>query len=83
MDYLDKPSLDPSQSPNPSNTCPHFFCLTTGVQSKWYFAPLDDLVLDHPSPPCAARLEEIEPEEYYATVGNDGRALRVPADLDD
>jgi hypothetical protein len=50
---------------------------------EWYFAPLDRVVLDEPSPPAADRLEEIEPEEYYTEVGNDGRGLRVPADLDE
>jgi hypothetical protein len=34
-------------------------------------------------PPAADRLEEIEPEEYYTEVGNDGRGLWVPADLDE
>jgi hypothetical protein len=50
---------------------------------EWYIAPLDRPVLDEPSPPAADRLEEIEPEEYYTNVGNDGRGLRVPADLDE
>ena len=50
---------------------------------EWYFAPLDRLELDEPSPPAADRLEEIEPKEYYTNVGNDGRGLRVPADLDE
>jgi hypothetical protein len=50
---------------------------------EFYFAPLDHVVLDEPSPPAAARIEEIEPEEYYTNVGNDGRGLRVPANLDD
>jgi len=35
------------------------------------------------SPPAAETLEEVESEKYYATVGHDGRGLRVPADLDD
>jgi hypothetical protein len=55
--------------------------------SKWvqegYFAPLDTIVLDEPSPPTVERLEEIEPEEYYTKVGNDGRSLPVPAYLDE
>jgi hypothetical protein len=50
---------------------------------EWYYAPLDTIVLDGPSPPTVERLEEIEPEEYYTKVGNDGRGLRVPADLDE
>jgi hypothetical protein len=49
---------------------------------EWYFAPLDNLVQDEPSPPAAERIEEIASEEYYTQVGNDGRGLRVPADLD-
>jgi hypothetical protein len=51
--------------------------------SEWYCAPLGQPVLDEPSPPAAEMLEEVEPEEYYATVRNDGRVLRVPADLDE
>jgi hypothetical protein len=48
-----------------------------------YYAPLDPPVLDEPSPLAAETLKGVEPEEYYATVGNDGRGLRVPADLDE
>jgi hypothetical protein len=48
-----------------------------------YYAALDQLVLDEPSPPAAEAIEEVEPEEYYASVGNDGRGLRVPIDLDE
>jgi hypothetical protein len=50
---------------------------------EWYYAPLDHAVLDEPSPSAAETLEEVEPEEYYARVGNDGRGLRVPTDLDE
>jgi hypothetical protein len=50
---------------------------------EWYFASLNHAVLDEPSPPATEGIEEIEPEEYYTTVGNDGRGLRVPADLDE
>jgi hypothetical protein len=46
---------------------------------EWYSAPLDNAVLDEPSPPAAERIEEIASEEYYTKVGNDGRGLRVPA----
>jgi hypothetical protein len=49
---------------------------------EWYYAPLDHAVLDEPSPSAAETLEEVEPEEYYATVGNDGPGLRAPTDLD-
>jgi hypothetical protein len=50
---------------------------------EWYHAPLDHIILDEPSPPAAERIEEIEPDEYYANVGSDGRGLRVPTDLDE
>jgi hypothetical protein len=39
-------------------------------------------VIDELSPPAAQQLVEVEPEEYYTTVGHDGEGLRVPADLD-
>ena len=58
-----------------------------GLTFKWVFegydAPLDAIVLDEPSPPAAERLQEIESEEYYTKVANDGRPLPVPADLDE
>lgn len=50
---------------------------------EWYFAPLDHPVVDEPSPSTAESIEEVEPEEYYTNVGNEGRSLRVPADLDE
>ena len=34
MDYLDKPTLGPTQSLSRNDACPHFYCLTTGVQSS-------------------------------------------------
>jgi hypothetical protein len=56
-------------------------------ESRWlqrfFWAPLDVAVADALSPPAAERLVELEPEEYYANVGNDGGALRVPTDLDE
>jgi hypothetical protein len=56
-------------------------------KAKWvqegYFAPLGQPVIDEPSPSTAERIEEIEPNKYYANVGNDGRGLRVPTDLDE
>src|SRR5438132_4119341 len=55
--------------------------------AKWvqecYFANFGEAVRDELSPPAAEALEEVDPETYYATVGHDGRGLRVPADLDD
>jgi len=58
-----------------------------GQEVKWvqefYFANFGEAVRDELSPPAADTLEEVDPEIYYATVGHDGRGLRVPADLDD
>jgi hypothetical protein len=55
-------------------------------ESKWlqkfFFAKLDKIVNNELSPPADEQLEEVEPEEYYAKVGHDGKGLRVPADLD-
>jgi len=39
-------------------------------------------MIDELSPATGEQLEEVEPEEYYANVGHDGKGLRVPADLD-
>ena len=50
---------------------------------EFYFANVGEAVRDEFSPPAAETLEEVDPETYYATVGHDGRGLRVPADLDD
>ena len=50
---------------------------------EFYFANFGEAVRDELSPPAAETLEEVDPETYYATVGHDGRGLRVPADLDD
>ena len=50
---------------------------------EFYFANLGEAVGDELSPPASETLEEVDPETYYATVGHDGRELRVPADLDD
>jgi len=59
----------------------------TGQEVKWvqefYFANFGEAIRDELSPPHAETLEEVHPETYYATVGHDGRGLRVPADLDD
>jgi hypothetical protein len=60
---------------------------TASHEVKWvqesYFANIGEVVADELSPPAAETLEEVDPETYYATVGHDGRGLRVPADLDD
>ncbi len=59
----------------------------TGQKVKWvqefYFANFGEAIRDELSPPATETLEEVDPETYYATVGHDGRGLRVPADLDD
>ena len=49
---------------------------------EFYFAKFGKLVIDDLSPPAGEQLEEVDPEEYYTTVGYDGKGLRVPADLD-
>ncbi|MEO7861894.1 MAG: hypothetical protein ABIU05_15955 [Nitrospirales bacterium] len=58
-----------------------------GQKVKWvqefYFANFGEAVRDELSPLASETLEEVDPETYYATVGHDGRGLRVPADLDD
>jgi hypothetical protein len=55
-------------------------------ETKWvqqnFFAMLDNYGIDELSPPAVEQLEEVEPEAYYTTVGQDGMGLRVPADLD-
>jgi hypothetical protein len=50
---------------------------------RWFYAPLGAIVCDALSPPAAEKLAEVEPEAYYANVGHDGTALRVPTDLDE
>jgi len=50
---------------------------------QFFFARLGEAVIDELSTPTADPLEELEPDEYYSTVGHDGKGLRAPADLDD
>lgn len=50
---------------------------------EFYFANFGKAMQDELSPPAAETLEEVDPDTYYATVGHDGRGLRVPADLDE
>ncbi len=63
--------------------------LISGVEYdiKWvqqlFFAKLGEVVIDQLSPHAAVQLEEVDPGEYYKTVGHDGRGLRVPSDLDE
>src|SRR6266496_1359269 len=58
-----------------------------GQEVKWvqefYFANFGEAIRGELSPPAAETLEAVDPETYYATVGHDGRGLRIPADLDD
>lgn len=58
-----------------------------GQKARWvqefYFANIGEAIQNELSPPAAEPLEQVEPREYYATVGHDGRGLRVPKDLDD
>src|SRR5262249_41756904 len=59
----------------------------TSYETKWvkqYFdAKLGKPIIDELSPAAAIQLEEVEPEQYYETVGHDGKGLRVSTDLDD
>jgi hypothetical protein len=50
---------------------------------EFYYANFGNAVQDHLSPAAAAAIEEIAPDTYYAMIGQDGRSLRVPADLDE
>lgn len=69
----------------------HFWATVPGDNKsndiKWvqqfYFAKFGKAVIDEPSPFVGEQLGEVEPEEYYASVGHDGKGLRVPCDLDD
>jgi hypothetical protein len=50
---------------------------------QFFFANLDRVVNDVLSTATGDRLEELEPNDYYTNVhGYDGKALRVPSDLD-
>lgn len=49
---------------------------------EFSFAKLGKAIADAPSNPCSTKLEEIDPDRYYALAGHDGGGLRVPADLD-
>src|SRR5206468_8245478 len=50
---------------------------------EYYFANVGEAVRDDLSSPTAEMLEEVDAETYYTRVGHDGRALRVPSDLDE
>ncbi len=76
-------SLQPRQSKHFWASVPR---ADDGNEIKWvqqfFFAKLGDTVIDELSPPATQQLEEVEPGEYYTSVGHDGKGLRVPADLD-
>ena len=68
----------------------HFWAIVShgesGPDIQWvqqfFYAKLDEAVMDELSPTANEQLLELDPEEYYANVGLDGKGLRVPADLD-
>lgn len=67
----------------------HFWAMVRGghPEFQWvqqfFFAKLGEAVIDHFSASSGQQIETVEPHEYYANVGHDGRSLRVPADLDE
>jgi hypothetical protein len=69
----------------------HFWAIVDNENSrpgiKWvqqlFFANLGEAVKDNPSTPAAEQLETIDADAYYASVGHDGKGLRIPADLDE
>jgi hypothetical protein len=50
---------------------------------QYYFAPLEEIIMDELSPTSSKHIEEIEPDQYYGKIGLDDKGLRVPTDLDD
>jgi hypothetical protein len=50
---------------------------------EYYPADVGEAVVDALSSPTGQKIEELEADRYYKEVGNDGRPLRVPSDLDD
>ncbi len=50
---------------------------------EFYSAPIGAVSTDEPSPLTDDPLEEVEPEEYYKSIGHDGRPLPAPQDLDE
>ena len=66
----------------------HLWAIVFPDEVKWvregYYAPLCHHVLNEQSSPAVNRIEEVKPEEYYATkASNVGRGLQVPANLDE
>jgi hypothetical protein len=75
-----------------SHLSQHFWAMTNprdhgDPKIQWvqqcYFAPLDEVITDELSPPATEMIQEIEPDQYYGKIGQDGNSLRVPTDLDD
>ena len=50
---------------------------------RGYAANIGSIKQPKLSKPLGDQLEEIEPAEYYSMQGNDGKGMRVPADLDE
>ena len=50
---------------------------------EFYFANFGECVRDDLSPPAGNALEQVAPDAYHATAGQDSRPLRVPSDLDE
>jgi hypothetical protein len=59
----------------------HCWAGTEWVQ-QWFSPTLNPFITNALSAPAATQLEELEPEQYDAILGNDGMGLRVPSDLD-
>ena len=50
---------------------------------EFFFANFGEAVSRTLSEPAAGRIAEVDPANYYASVGHDGRSLEVPSDLDE
>jgi hypothetical protein len=59
----------------------HCWAGTQWVQ-QWFSPQLNPYITEALSAPPANRLQELQPEQYDAMLGNDGTGLRVPSDLD-
>jgi hypothetical protein len=68
----------------------HFWAIDpneNSFQTKWvqefFFANFGNALSDDLSPASSERINEVEPDAYYARFGHDGRGLEVPNDLDE
>src|SRR5258708_10679375 len=53
-------------------------------QNFWAKLPGNqEAVVDELSPPATKQIDQLEPAEYYAQMGDDGTGLRLPTDLDE